>query len=241
VIVRVAPLLNFVPVFAPVTEVTVGAIRTVTESVLITEPPGVVTVTLPVAEPAGTVKLISLAPFVKLVIALVPNFTAEALAKFAPLTVTVPPIATEEVTEEIEGTSANALAATFVPAAVVTEILPSVAPAGTTKLRLFTSLTVKFVMSSVPSFTDVAAPMLVPVTVTVSPITPFAVDALMLAAEAVVLRVSDPADVAVPAGFLTTILPTSAPELGNAATILVADTTRATAVAVAAGTAAVHT
>jgi hypothetical protein len=62
--VRVAPLLNFVPVFAPVTDVTVGFWITVTESALVTAPPGVVTVTVPVTAPVGTVKLIEDAPLV---------------------------------------------------------------------------------------------------------------------------------------------------------------------------------
>jgi hypothetical protein len=242
VMVRVAPLVNLVPVFTPVTDVTVGFWITVTESTLVTAPPGVVTVTVPVTAPVGTAKLIEVAPLVKPVIAFVPNLTADAASKLTPVTVTVPPIAADEDTEVIEGTSANAFFALTVPPAVVTEILPSVAPAGTAKVRLFTSVTVKSLISNVPSFTNVAAPTLVPVTVTVSPITPLAVDALIVGADFVVFSARLPADVEEPRGFVTTILPVmAAAGLGKAATILVDDTTFAAAVAVAAGTAAVHT
>ena len=113
----------------------VGAGITVKVVALVAVPPGVLTVILPVAAPTGTIALIQDADSTVNLPAIPPNFTTVAPDRFVPLiTIAVPtgPIAGEKEVIVGAGTiTAKFSLLTAVPATVVTEIVPLVAPAGT--------------------------------------------------------------------------------------------------------------
>jgi hypothetical protein len=101
---------------------------------LVAVPPAVVTLMVPVVAPVGTVALICVA---ELTVndAVVPlNFTAVAPLKFAPVIVTLIPTAPlvgEKLVIDGAGMTVKLLALVPVPPAVVTLIVPVVAPDGT--------------------------------------------------------------------------------------------------------------
>jgi hypothetical protein len=113
-----------------------GADPTVNALALVATPPGVVTLSVPVVAPAGTVAWIAVAEVTVKEVALTPlNATAVAPLKFVPLIVTLVPTG-PLVGEKLDivgggGTTVNALALLAVPAGVDTLNVPVVAPAGT--------------------------------------------------------------------------------------------------------------
>ena len=111
------------------------------------------------------------------------------------------------------------------PPAVVTDIFPVAAPAGTTKLSDPADRTVKLTTLAAPSFTAVAPPRFVPLTVTVVPAPPLAGEKpVTVGATAALLTVNLVELVAVPPGVVTEIVPVFAP-LGAPQTIVVAEIT----------------
>jgi hypothetical protein len=117
---------------------------------LVPVPFGVVTATLPVVAPAGTVALMLVPELTVNVVAAVPlNFTLVAPVKFVPVIETFVPtgplVGVNELT--VGGlppppVTVNELALVPVPFGVVTEIGPVVAPVGTVALMLVSELTV---------------------------------------------------------------------------------------------------
>ena len=161
------------------TEETVGAATYVNRSaaLAVLVPPGVVTLMSTVPLPAGEVAVTEVELFsVKLVAAVLPNFTAVAPVKFLPVTVTeVPPASGPEVglTAEMEGTGiyANLSAdhAELVPPGVVTLTSTVPLPAGEVAVMVLELLTVKLVAAVLPNLTAVAPVKAVPVMVTEVP------------------------------------------------------------------------
>jgi len=114
--------------------VMVGGNTTVKLLALVAVPPGVVTLIVPVVAPAGTVAVICVAELT-VNVALVPlNFTAVAPVYAVPVTVTLAPTAPllgEKLVIEGGGITVKELALVPVPPAVVTLMVPVVAPLGT--------------------------------------------------------------------------------------------------------------
>ena len=199
---------------------------TVNDPELVSVPPGVVTLILPVVAPEGTVAVILLAEST-VKVALVPsNFTEVAPVRFEPLIVTeVPTDPLVGENDEIFGTPAtvNVSELVSVPPGVVTLIFPVVAPEGTVAVILLDDSTVKVAL--VPSnFTEVASARLEPLIVTEVPTGPlFGENPEMVAADWVVtVKLSEL--VVVPLGFATLIMPLVAPD-GTVAVILLPEFT----------------
>ena len=139
-----------------------------------TVPPGVVTTTLPVA-PLATVAVMLVADkMVKEAAAVPPKLTAVAPVKFAPLIVTIAPVAAlVGVNDAMVGIGMYVNPANdIVPPGVVTTTLP-VVPLATTAVMLVADTTVNEEAGVPPKLTAVAPLKLVPVIVTVVPVAAF--------------------------------------------------------------------
>ena len=184
--------------------------------------PDFVTETLPVVPAATTAVMLVALATLKDEAAVPPKLTADALAKFAPVIVTVVPVPADEGLNEV---MAGALAEKVNPArvpmptAVVTVTLPLV-PAATTAVMVSGLTTVNDVADVPPNFTDEELQKPVPVMVTVCPVAAVVgvneVIVGTLAADSTKLLTL----VAVPAGVVTDIVP-DAPQ-GTVAVIWVA-------------------
>jgi hypothetical protein len=101
---------------------------------LVAVPPAVVTLMVPVVAPLGTVAVICVDEFT-VKVALVPlNFVAVAPERFAPVITTLwptAPLVGEKLVIDGAGTTVKLLALVALPPAVVTLIVPVVAPLGT--------------------------------------------------------------------------------------------------------------
>jgi hypothetical protein len=160
---------------------------TVKSVVLVAEPPGVVTLILPVVAVEGTVAVIWVAEFTTNVAVTLLKVTP-VVVKFAPLTVPlkfVPVILTDVpvgpkagVNELIVGagavTTVKLVALVFCPAAVYTWIGPVVAPAGTTAVAPVVLGFVGVTRLEVLKRTPVTVELNVPLIVTVVPTKPVA-------------------------------------------------------------------
>jgi hypothetical protein len=125
------------------------------------------------------------------------------------------------VNDVIVGIAINDAADVAVPPGVVTEIGPMVGFAGTMAVMDVALTTVKLVAAKPLNFTAVAPVKLVPVIVTFTPAAPdVGVNDVIVGAG---IKVNDAADVAVPPGVVTVILPVVV--LGTTAVIDVALTT----------------
>ena len=117
-----------------------GGSMTVKPAELVAVPPGVVTLTLPVAAVAGTTAVTEVADRILMVSAAVPsNFTADAAVRLVPKMVTVVPMGPDAGVNDVivGGATAftvNTVAEFPVPAGVVTEIIPDLAVLGTVAL-----------------------------------------------------------------------------------------------------------
>jgi len=114
--------------------VMVGGNTTVKLLALVAVPPGVVTLIVPEVAPAGTVAVICVAELTVNVAVAPLNFTAVAPVYAVPVTVTLAPTAPllgEKLVIEGGGITVNELALAPVPPAVVTLMVPVVAPLGT--------------------------------------------------------------------------------------------------------------
>jgi len=114
--------------------VMVGGNTTVKLLALVAVPPGVVTLIVPVVAPAGTVAVICVAELTVNVAVVPLNFTAVAPVYAVPVTVTLAPTAPllgEKLVIEGGGITVKELALVPVPPAVVTLMVPVVAPLGT--------------------------------------------------------------------------------------------------------------
>jgi hypothetical protein len=206
----VAPV-KFVPVMvivvpeAPdvgVKELMVG--DAIVKPVFVAVPPGEVTDTLP-DEPAPTTAVMVVEFTTENDVAAVPpKLTAVAPVKFVPVMVTVPPTAEDAgVKDDMVGAAMVKPARVAVPPGVVTETLPAV-PLPTTAVMLVELTTVNDVAAVPPKLTAVAPVKFVPVMVTVAPTAAdVGVNDVMVGAGINV----KPAEVAVPPGVVTVILP----------------------------------
>lgn len=193
---------------------------------LVAVPPGVVTVILPVADPAGAVARIEVADTTVNVAATPLNVTAVAPVKFEPEMVTVAPTTADVGVKPVifgAGMKVNVPADVTEPLRVVTAILPVLAPTGTTTVIEFSEFLVNELATVPPIVIEVMLVKFVPVIVTEEP-----VPAVAGLNEVIVgfggNTVKSVADVAVPPGVSTVIRPVVAPA-GTVALIDVADTT----------------
>ncbi len=191
-------------------------------------PPEVVTLIVPVVAPLGTVAVICVEELTVNVVALVPlNFTALAPVRFAPVIVTVVPtgpLAGEKLVIDGGGITVKLDALMAVPPAVVTLIVPVVAPDGTVAVICVSELTVKLDALVPLKFTAVAPVNAAPVMVTLVPIAPLVGEKLEIEGAVVVVTVNELALVAVPPAVVTLIVPVVAP-LGTVAVICVEEFT----------------
>ena len=161
-----------------------GGSTTVKLAALDAVPPAVVTLTVPVVAPDGTVAVICVAELTVKVVALVPlNFTAVAPVKFAPVIVTlVPtgPLVGEKLVIEGGGITVKLLALVAVPPTVVTLIVPLVALDGTVAVICVAEFTVNVVALVPLKLTAVAPVKLAPVIVTLVPTGPLAGEKLVI-------------------------------------------------------------
>jgi hypothetical protein len=148
------------------------------------------------------------------------NFTEVALARLAPVIVTVIPIAPlAGVKLVIRGATVKFVRLVAVPPGVVTVIVPVVALAGTVAVSWVTESRVK--VAVVPlNLTDVVPPKPEPVIVTGIPTAPAPGEKPAMLG----LTVNVPTLVAVPAGVVTAIFPVVA-VVGTVAVILIAELT----------------
>jgi len=182
---------------------------TTKSAALLVVPPGVVTEIFPVVAPEGTVAVI-LVVVLRVKVAETPlNFTAEALLKVLPLMVTLVPTGPDpgEKLVIVGGTRKEA-ELEAAPAALVTLILPVVAPDGTVAVICVAELMVK-VAPVVLKATALAVSKLLPVMTTEAPDTPLpGVKPVTVGGTATMKSV---ALVAVPLGVVTVILPVVVP------------------------------
>lgn len=138
-------------------------------------PDGVVTEILPVVAPEGTVTVIFVEEFTVNVVEVPLNFTAVAPVKRVPLMVTEAPAdPLVGLNDVIVGPVVTVKLAELVavPAGVVTEIFPVVAPVGTVAVILVEESTVNFAADVPLNFTPVAPVKFVPLIVTEVPTGP---------------------------------------------------------------------
>ena len=137
--------------------------------VAVAAPPAVVTETLPLVEPAGTVAVIEVAELaVTVALPPEPKVTRVGLARLRPV-ITTELVAPCEVGVklEIEGAGTNVKpVAVAVPPAVVTEMLPLVEPAGTVAVIEVAVLAVTAALPPEPKVTSVGLARLRPVITT---------------------------------------------------------------------------
>jgi hypothetical protein len=188
-----------------------GADPTVNALALVATPPGVVTLSVPVVAPAGTVAWIAVAE-VTVKLAFTPlNATAVAPVKFVPLIVTlVPagPLVGVKLAIVGGGTTVNALLLVAVPPGVVTLSGPVVAPAGTVAWIDVAEVTEKLALT-VLNATVVAPAKFAPLIVTLVPTGPLTGAKLAIVGGGTTVNAL--ALVAVPAGVVTLNVPVVAP------------------------------
>jgi len=183
-------------------------------------PAGVVTLIVPDVAPAGTVAVILIAELTVNAADVPLNLTAVAPVKFAPLMVTLAPIAPlTGVNPVIRGATVKLAALVAVPPGVVTLMGPVVAFAGTVAVICVLLFTVK-VAEAPLNLTAVAPVKVVPVTVTLVPGAPLVGENVVILGDTEKLA----ALVVLPAGVVTLILPELAPA-GTVAVILIAELT----------------
>lgn len=148
---------------------------TVNELALVAVPPGVVTETVPVVAPAGTLVEMWLASVTEKVAAVPLNFTLVEPVKFVPVKVTLVPttplVGEKFVRVGLATLTVKLVAEVAVPCGVINEIFPVTAPLGTVKVALVALLTEK-VAETPPTVTEVAPVRFVPVSVTEVPTAP---------------------------------------------------------------------
>ena len=192
---------------------------------LATVPPHAVTEMGPVVVPEGTVAVICVDEFNVKLPAVPLKLTLEAPVKFVPVMVTLVPadplvgvklviVGAEDIVKFPELVP--------VPAGVVTEIFPVVAPEGTVAVIWVAEFTVKFVATVFLNFTVVAPVKFVPVIVTIVPAAPQ--DGVKPVTVGGVVTVKLLPLVAAPAAFVTVIGPLVA-EVGTVAVICVVEFT----------------
>ena len=174
-------------------------------------PPGVVTLTLPVVAPAGTVAIIWVAELTVNVAAVPLKLTAVAPLRLLPVMTTdvpgVPLVGLRLVITGAGGSTVNG-APLLVPPGVVTLTLPVVAPAGTVAVIWVAEFTVN--VAAVPlKLTAVVPVKLLPVITTEAPTVPLVGLKLAILGAGVVTVKGRP--LLVPAGVPTTTLPEVAP------------------------------
>jgi hypothetical protein len=183
-------------------------------------PPGVVTVTSPVVAVPPTVATIWVAEFVPMAAATPPMVTDEALLRLEPLMVTCVPtgplIGEKLLIEGGGGRTVNQLALLPVPPAVVTLMVPVVAPFGTVAVIWMSLSTVKLSAAVPLNFTCVAPVRAAPLMTTLAPTTPdTGLEPLIVGGT---VTVKAPGLVPVPAAVVTETLPVVTP-LGTVAVI----------------------
>jgi hypothetical protein len=152
---------------------------------LVAVPPPVVTLIVPLVAPGGTVAVICVSELTVKLVALVPlNFTAVAPVNALPVIVTLaptPPLVGEKLVMDGAGAvTVKELALVAVPPAVVTLIVPVVAPLGTVAVICVEELTVKLVEVVPLNVTAVAPVKFAPVMVTLVPILPLVGEKLLM-------------------------------------------------------------
>lgn len=195
---------------------------------LLALPDELVTLIGPVVAPTGTVAIMEVAVATLNVAVLTPlNETEDAPVKFVPVSVTLMPAAPlVGVNDVMVGgvVTVKLVALMAVPLAVVTLILPAVAPLGTVADIELSELTVKVVAAVVLNFTAVAPVKFVPVIVTIVPTGPSTGAKLVIVGAPAVVTVKLLALVAELVGVMTLIGPLVAP-LGTTVVMVVAETT----------------
>ena len=196
----------------------VGALLPVTVKLdeLVAVPPGVVTVILPVVAPLGTVA-VTLPSFTKTNAAEVPlNRTPLTAVKWFPLIVTVEPIAPLDgekllIVGALLPVTVKSDALVAVPVAVVSVILPVVAPLGTVAVTLPSFTKAKD--ADVPLNRTLLTPVKwFPLIVTVAPIAPLDGENPLMVGALLELTVKFAALVVVPDVVVSWIFPVVAPE-----------------------------
>jgi hypothetical protein len=162
-----------------------GAGITVKLDALVAVPPAVVTLIVPLVALAGTVAVICVSELtVKLVALVALNFTALAPVKAVPVIVTLaptPPLVGEKlVIEGATTVTVNEDALVAVPPAVVTLIVPVVAPTGTAAVICVEELTVKLLALVPLNFTADAPVKFAPAMVTLVPTVPLVGEKLLM-------------------------------------------------------------
>ena len=206
----VAPV-KLVPVMVTVAPTAAGLVNVVIVGaalmvlvVKVNVPPGVVTDTLPGVDTGTTAEIVVGLTMLKEVAAVPPNFTAVVPVKFVPVMVTVAPAAAEVgVNAVMVGAGITKPAKLPVPKGVETETLPDEPVLPTTAVMLVELFTTNEADAVPPKLTAVAPLKLVPVMVTVAPVS--AADGLneVIVGAAMV----KPPRLAVPPGVVTDIVP----------------------------------
>jgi len=201
-----------------------GGLTTVNELPLVAVPPGVVTVSVPVVAPAGTVAWMEVSELTVKVAPTPLKATALAPVNFVPLIVTLVPTGPLVGAKlAIAGglSTVNELELVAVPPGVVTLTGPLVAPAGTAVWIALSEVTEKVALTPLNA-TAVAPVKLEPLIVTEVPTGPLVGEKLAMAGT--VRTVNGLALVAVPDGVVTVSGPVVAPA-GTVAWIAVAEVT----------------
>jgi hypothetical protein len=191
-----------------------GAVATVKSATLVATPPGVVSETLPVVAPVGTVAVTDVAVLVVNVAVVPLNLTEVTPVRFVPvMTTLVPTLPLVGANDVIVGAEATVkLAALFAgraAAGVVTWIGPFVALSGTTAVICVGELITK-VVAVVLNTTLVAPQKFVPVMTTLVPAGPLAgANPVIVAAGFVTVKLAgvSPVVVALPDGASTAMTP----------------------------------
>ena len=212
-------LVPAVPLVGLKPEITGAGMVTVKGNPLLT-PAGVVTTTLPVVAPVGTVAVICVAEFTVNVAVVPLNVTLVAPVRLVPVIATVVmavPLVGLRVLSAGSGAVTMKGKPLLGPLSVVTTTLPVVAPAGTLVVICVAEFTVN--VAVVPlSVTPVAPARLAPVSTTVVPAVPaVGLSALMVGAGVVTVKARP---LLVPPGVVTVTLPVLAPA-GTVAVICV--------------------
>jgi hypothetical protein len=153
---------------------TAGAPTTVKEVALTAVPPGVVTLITPLSAPAGTLAVICVSVFVRMIAGTPPKEIAVAPVSAVPEIVTSPPMGPEvgrnEVTAGV-GTTVKLLALEAEPPGVTILISPVVAPTGTVVVIVDPSL-LRIIAATPLNVREVAPLRFEPLTLTELPTPP---------------------------------------------------------------------
>jgi hypothetical protein len=191
----------------------VGGGTTVNEAPLLALPPGVVTPSVPLVAPAGTVAWIAVAEVTEK-LALTPlNVTAVAPLRFVPLIVTLAPtgplVGEKLVIVGGGGTTVNEALLLALPPGVVTPSVPLVAPAGTVAWIDVAEVTEKPALTPL-NVTAVAPLKFVPLIVTLAPTSPLVGEKLVIVGGGGT-TVNEALLIALPPGVVTLSVPLVAP------------------------------